>query len=165
MSIKDRVDDAIVLLQHGRKPGALLATLVAVAATARKKYPHPQYGDAESFKKFVAENMLLLGGAGNVQLRFRGTMYRLEEILYKFVRCELAHVAEIPFDIQFTPAIGEGALHYDLSHGDVRISEDIIDRLVACVRGAPENAAEFTPLFQTGGLEIVDGAGTLPFRS
>lgn len=53
MSITDRLRDADLLREHGRHEGALLSTLVAVAATARQVYP--QDGDGEAFRRFLRD--------------------------------------------------------------------------------------------------------------
>jgi hypothetical protein len=39
MSIMTRIEDADLLFQLGRKEGALLLVLIAVAATSKKRYP------------------------------------------------------------------------------------------------------------------------------
>lgn len=39
MSIKDRLAEADLLWKHGRREGALLSVLVAVAVTARITFP------------------------------------------------------------------------------------------------------------------------------
>lgn len=69
MSIVARIDDARFLLSHGRYEGALLCALVAVEATARKRFPKnvalswkpltgkqlkPRtMGDGEAFRNFL----------------------------------------------------------------------------------------------------------------
>lgn len=68
MSIRDRVTDAIILWRSGRKDGALLSALVAVAATARRRYPvgtpsideptsRRGMGDRESFERFLGTDL------------------------------------------------------------------------------------------------------------
>ncbi len=51
MSIRKRIDDAIFLWQHDHFKGALLSALIAVAATARLRYPdRDKISDRASFE-------------------------------------------------------------------------------------------------------------------
>lgn len=125
MSVRERVDDAVVLWKNGRKYGAMLCLLVAVAATARKRYPEPPKGvkgvdqeaekqkverrpiageyvkqDKVAFETFVLdeiENGTLTGGQMkyNVAFWFRGELTPYQTILYKYLRCPLVHEADV----------------------------------------------------------------------
>lgn len=53
MAITDRLVDADLLWRHGRREGALLSALVAVAATAQRAFPGARDGDA--FRRFLRE--------------------------------------------------------------------------------------------------------------
>jgi hypothetical protein len=56
MSIKDRLDDARMLFSQGRRDGALLSVLVAVAATSRRRYPRATIRrDKEAFIRFLLD--------------------------------------------------------------------------------------------------------------
>ncbi len=56
MSIRDRLDDARLLLAQGRRDGALLSVLVAVAATSRRRYPRDAIRkDGEAFIRFLLD--------------------------------------------------------------------------------------------------------------
>lgn len=56
MSIKDRLDDARILFSQGRRDGALLSVLVAVAATSRRRYPKSLIRrDREAFIRFLLD--------------------------------------------------------------------------------------------------------------
>jgi hypothetical protein len=57
MSIKTSIEDADLLFQLGRKEGALLLILKAIAATSSKRYLQKVFGDSEAFKEFVCEEM------------------------------------------------------------------------------------------------------------
>ena len=47
-----------LLFQNGRKEGALMLVLIAVAATSRKRYPKSIIsGDGQAFRKFASEEM------------------------------------------------------------------------------------------------------------
>lgn len=86
MSIKARLDDAVVLYENGRKEGALLLILVAVAATSRKRYPeitpsrlytNQTMKDKEAFTLFLKDEMPkilgLAGIGGDMMFWYRGT--------------------------------------------------------------------------------------------
>jgi hypothetical protein len=97
MSIKNRVDDALVLWNAGRKEGAWVLALVAAAATARKRYPRPMK-DNESFKAFIRDITLTLvygkpAGENRPAVLFGDSL--LEDIIYKDMRCKFVHEAEI----------------------------------------------------------------------
>ena len=56
MSIRATVEDATLLWRHGRIDGAFLNALVAVAATARRRYPKAiQPSDREAFEQFLTD--------------------------------------------------------------------------------------------------------------
>jgi hypothetical protein len=94
VTILDRIEDANLLWRNGRKEGALLSVLIAVAAAATSKYP--TLGDRERFEKYVRES-------SNVRLsvEFRGDIHPLETVFYKFLRCELVREGGLPQDIKF----------------------------------------------------------------
>src|SRR5688500_11445430 len=138
MSIKARIDDARFLFAHGRKEGALLSILVAVAATSRKRYPKSPRGkkgpkaatetDRGAFEAFVKTAIHRTWGVENYNIQFRGQMTPLESVLYEFVRCELAHEGTIPSDIIFTPSQpGDMTLSLDLKPGRLALSESLLD--------------------------------------
>ena len=158
MSIRARIEDTLVLWYTGRREGALLAALVAAAATSRKRYPKGRQvythkpsafarvlnwlrgrgfktnaapphkpnvpdrngdlgkgrywasldknnrlmkprSDRVAFAQFMHDETRTIAGVENFVLKFRGEMWPLQELLYKFVRCELAHEAGLPEDI------------------------------------------------------------------
>ena|SRR5438128_1369457 len=101
MSIRQRIDDATYLWDSGRREGAFLSALIAVAAMSRRKYP--QKGDREAFEQFLKD-----GCAARVSVEFRGELHPVEHIFYKWLRCELVHDAGIPIDIQFMADDGPG---------------------------------------------------------
>lgn len=76
MSVRDRLEDAYILYQNGRKEGALICTLIAVAATSRKRYPdRNKVKDNKAFKKFISEELSKYGPGWNenTKVRFRFT--------------------------------------------------------------------------------------------
>lgn len=144
MSVKERLEDAQLLHQANRNQGAMLSVLVAVAATSRKRRPFPTK-DWDAFESFLKEEMLaVMGGVvQNFHVRFRGEMMRLEHVLYKFLRCELAHEAQLPSDVRFFQEDPPGTLTIDVQDTYFGLSYSWMAALSKVVRFAPENAAEF----------------------
>ena len=141
MSVKDRLEDARILYANGRKEGALLSVLVAVAATSRKRYPKGTMKDSDAFTKFVGEEMRTITGCGeNLNIQFRGNMMPLQDLLYKYMRCELAHEAELPEDIIFEPG---RSLRVEVTDKQVIFSDRLLEGLSRAVAMAPENADVF----------------------
>ncbi|MDD5773438.1 MAG: hypothetical protein PHX78_08265 [bacterium] len=95
MSIRARIEDALLLYQNERYEGAFLNALIAVAATARREYPDNSR-DRECF-----ENLLDKKWRGVLKVEFRGELQTIPHIFYKWFRCELVHEGELPFDVQF----------------------------------------------------------------
>ena len=141
MSITARLDDARVLYAHGLREGALLSVLIAVAATSRKRYPKGVMSDRQAFTGFVGEEMKsITGRVENFNVQFRGKMTPLQDLLYEFVRCKLAHEAELPEDIAFQP--GEN-LRVQCGEDRIVFSDALIDGLAHAVEQAPENVGLF----------------------
>jgi hypothetical protein len=140
MSIKERIKDADILFKLGRKEGALFLVLVAVAATSRKRYPKIK-DDGKAFKKFVSEEMSKYAPGWKkdtkVQIKFRGKPLWMPHALYKYVRCNLAHEAELPEYISFK---GENGFNVTvLNNEQLIISDAIFHYLRKIVIDAPEN--------------------------
>lgn len=139
MGIRERIEDAEVLWHEGRAEGALLAALVAVSATARRKYP--KRGDRDGF-----EQLLLDARTWRLSLEFRGSQEPIERLLWKWFRCELVHEGRLPVDIRLTPikpngdlsARAGGAPHYEL-----QLSEAWLHHLLDVVVYEPTNSDLF----------------------
>lgn len=142
MSIRERVDDALMLWERGRKEGAFLNVLVAVAATSRRRFPDRNaIGDREAFVRF-------LEAAHSVRLRveYRGECLPVEQIFYKWVRCQLIHEGELPVDIEFMPDSGPGRIAVRAGGAPeyvLKVSEGWFHHMVGAVALAPENVSEF----------------------
>jgi len=129
MSVRERIEDAKLLWNAGRKEGAFIQILIAVAATARKRYPKPPKGqkpvpdaqrpyrgeyanDGNSFKTFLLDEMdKITGGMKyNVAFPFQGRdKVPLEDILYVHLRCHMVHEGETSPAITFTePVMSDG---------------------------------------------------------
>lgn len=148
MSIRARIEDALLLWEHGRKEGAFLSALVAVAGTSRLRFPDRKaVGDREAFVRFLEAAHTV-----RTSVEYRGDCLPVEQVFYKWVRCQLVHEGGLPVDIQFmldsVPGTfsvrAGGAPEYIL-----KVSEGWFHHLVGTVASAPENAGE------CGGLCVV----------
>jgi hypothetical protein len=143
-----RIEDAGVLADAGRFEGALLMLLIAVAATARKRYPvgtpsrkrpKAKMGDREAFTLFLNDEMWRLVRERSDLVHFRGRKRPVEDFLYEFLRCELVHNAIVPGDLQ--PLRNEDLLTLDLPDGSrIGFSKLLLARLNDVVWRAPENS-------------------------
>ena len=93
MSAEDRLIDAQGLWAAGRREGALLLAMVALAASARRA--HPGTTDRDAFVTFLKSRH-----AWTISVEFRGDQWDLDALFYKWLRCELVHEAGLPVDIR-----------------------------------------------------------------
>ena len=152
MAIRERLDDAAFLYAHGRREGALLNVLVAVAATSRRRYPYDRFKDSEAFTRFVGDEMPVItaGGVKNFNVRVPGGesaefpdgLMPLGACFYRFVRCNLAHEAKLPSNVEFLAA-GPGTFQVEITDEKIRLSDSFMDGLSKAVLYAPENADLF----------------------
>lgn len=140
MSVRNRIIDAQLLYANDRKEGALLSILVAVAATARKRYPFGTKNDGDAFTSFLAQELPKVIRIGQFNVKFRNEMILLQDLLYKFVRCNLAHEAELPEDIKFETS---DCLSVSVNDDCITFSDQLIDVLATVVNNAEENRDEF----------------------
>lgn len=94
MTLSDRLDDADLLWLNGHREGALLSVLVAITGLARAA--SPTLRDGEAFRCFLRERH-----AWNVEVEHRGHLVSFEQLMWKWLRCELAHRGAMPVDVQF----------------------------------------------------------------
>lgn len=94
MSAEGRLEDAELLWAAGRREGALLCALVAVAAASRDSHPDLR----DDHKAFVA--LLKSRHSWTISVEYRGRLYDLDDLFYVWLRCELVHKAVIPVDIR-----------------------------------------------------------------
>lgn len=125
MSIKQLVNDAAYLAGQGRHLGALSILMIAIAGSAKKRFPDKGIGDRERFESFLGARIASLisdqikaddVGASGIYLTFRGNKHLIEHILYKYYRCELMHEAELPQDVAFVSRSGSPLMNYTISH-------------------------------------------------
>ena len=98
MSAEDRLVDAQHLWAAGRREGALLSAMVAVASWARRA--HPGLADREAFVTFLKSRH-----AWAISVEFRGELWDLDALFYKWLRCELVHEAGLPADIRIDDSL------------------------------------------------------------
>lgn len=165
MSVNDRIDDARVLYSQGRRQGSLLSVLIAVTATARKRFPlntpsrtdpSKPMGDIEAFTTFLHEELTRLNVPLDRPLQYHGRPTTLEMLLYRFVRNELAPKGDSGLDVQFHPASGD-AVEIEVVEDQLRISDNLLDRLGRTVTQAAENSTAFTPRAQPAGAFRIPG--------
>lgn len=146
MSIRSRVEDAMVLWNAGRKEGAWVLALVAAAATARKRYPRP-LKDNESFKKFIRDITTTLVYGKPASEKRPAVMFGnvlLENIIYTDMRCKLIHEGEIEDTIVLDECrLVDGNLLGTMRVGGNGKPHELPDfwalHLLKAVREAPEN--------------------------
>jgi hypothetical protein len=165
LGIRRRIEDAHVLWREGRKEGAFAQVLLAVAATARKRYPKAPHGvqpvpdeqrphageyarDGNAFKTFVLDEMKKITGGlkYGVAFPFQGANTPLEEILYEHLRCALIHEGGMPDSIVLTQPVRDGEKTFDVLQlrDPLGFPEGWINTLLCVVVQAPENE----PLFR-----------------
>jgi hypothetical protein len=151
MSIRARTEDAYFLLQNDRHDGALLSACAAISATSRRRYPVSSgMGDRAAFTRFLGEEIrLVTGGAivnwtlacpGADPAKYPTGMMLLQDVLYQFVRCHLAHEAAIASDVLF---LKDDRLSTQVDSGRLIFGGAMLPRLLLVPEFAPENAAEF----------------------
>src|SRR5438105_346027 len=109
MSIRERLEDAQLLWNNGRKQGAWIQVLIAAAATSRRRFPPPKK-DHEAFKSFIREVTPTIFDAGapaipgGIAVAFyadvRGDGAELDHIIYSHLRCNLVHEAVLASEVR-----------------------------------------------------------------
>lgn len=132
MSVHDRVLDADALWAAGRHEGALLSILVAVSAQARAEYP--TLGDGDAFRTFLGRHH-----GWSISVEHRGRQVEIDQMFWKWLRCELADTAKLPPDISFTGALEGLTVRAGGAPGyRVLLSHDWFSWLRGLVAGAEE---------------------------
>jgi hypothetical protein len=99
-SIEERVDDATVLWEAGRYEGAFLLAIVALIARARQDFPKPM-SEGAILRRYIESRV-----ATRLSVEYRGTQWPIEDVFYKWFRCEIVHAGDLPVDIEL---IGDSA--------------------------------------------------------
>lgn len=95
-SPQDRIDDALALWQAGRREGAFLLAIVAVVVRAREDFPKPMR-EGESFRRYI-ESIF----PTRISVEYRGKLWPIEDVFYKWFRCEIVHGPGLPVDVGLT---------------------------------------------------------------
>jgi|GEM_PF-2140951 len=117
MSIQDKVNTSLKYFFSGDISNSLEQCMIAADASAKKM--HTTRDNKERMEKFFSEHMEIITGVGirmivakNIKFgSSQGEIETLESILYKYIRCNLLHEAEISDKIIFsenTFACGDG---------------------------------------------------------
>lgn len=99
-------------------------------------------GDREAFETFVAEQIPRIADFSSFSVTFQGKVRPLGEILYKWLRCTLAHEAELPPDIGFVPDPAPGRVeigHHSGPPEKIVFTYSLVVLLADMVARAPEN--------------------------
>lgn len=152
MSIRSRLEDAHFLLANGRPDGALLSVCAAISATSRKRYPDRKaMSDREAFVTFLADEIPVVTGGGVVEsitVRYPGAnkakypdeLMPLQDVLYEFVRCTLAHEGRIGQNVEFTET---DDMMFSVTEDRLVLGGAIVRCLFRVPEFAPENFDEF----------------------
>ena len=107
-------------------------------------------GDREAFTKFLGEEVRVItaGIFVNVNMRCPGAdkkryadeMMPLQDVLYHFVRCTLAHEGRVGENVEFAET---DELYFEVNDNKLILGGEILRRLLMVPQFAPENAAEF----------------------
>lgn len=95
-SVQERIDDALALWRADRREGAFLLAIVAVVVRARQDFPKPMR-EGESFRRYVRSI-----SPTRVSVEYRGKLWSIEDVFYKWFRCEIVHGAGLPVDMGLT---------------------------------------------------------------
>jgi hypothetical protein len=153
VSIQNRLEDTKCLIEQGRYEGALTSLLIAVAATARKRFPKgvtpsianpkKKMGDGESFETFVAQQNREITDVNTFSVEFEGRKTSLGGVLYSLLRCYLLHEGELSPKVEFVPDSLRGALSIVNDSGPPEkliFSQSLVIFLADMVSRAAENA-------------------------
>jgi hypothetical protein len=142
MSVEARVEDARLLWRNGRREGAFLTALVAVAATSRKRFSDRRaVTDRDAFERFLE-----MAHSVRLAVEYRGECHAIEHIFYKWFRCELVHEGGLPIDIEFISSDEPGLLSVRAGGAPdfvLKVSEGWFNHLIGAVIAAPENEGLF----------------------
>jgi hypothetical protein len=152
MSVVDRLEDALLMMQHQRMDGALHSVLTAIAGASRHRYPRgvavsrrnpPQrMGDHEAFETFL-EDQFGLTKTPRMRVKVDDIDRTFSSVLYELFRCSLAHEAALTDAGRFIADRRPGAAHFELSSIDplgFTISHTTVIVLADLVARAPEHA-------------------------
>jgi len=172
MVLKELVNASLACFYFGAYHASFLLALCAADATAKKRFPNEK-SVGRRFKDFIACHMPQLFGAQNFRVAVdmpedrsslpldndgkpnlpdvgddyyaqtgKPRMVSMQGVLYHAFRCVLSHEANLP-DVELLPPTPNGAVSVKVDT-KVRISADIIGRLLYAVVHSPENQGVFS---------------------
>lgn len=148
IGIAGRLREAQLLFSNDLKEGALTQLLIAVAGSARKRYPRDKYTDRKSFTAFLKDEMSNGRFWGPklcllVKMPCGGKSLWLEEILYEVLRCNLLHEAMLPATVKREEGVqNKFVLEID-KNGVFVFGDTLLECLFRVVHNAMENTSEF----------------------
>lgn len=156
MSVRERLEDAAILWQQGRKHGAWILVLIAAAATSRCRFPTLK--DGEAFRKFIRQvSRTIISGDPSlspVEISFvfnaeSPDELPMDRLFYKHLRCNLLHEAMIGPEVLFSEsAVSGGQLIANFKGGSPLTLPDFwVLHLARAVATASENAVTCADLF------------------
>jgi hypothetical protein len=171
MVLKELVNASLGCFHFGSYHASFLLALCAADATAKKRFPNERFV-GRRFKDFMRANMPQLCRAENFwvavdmpedrstvpldehgmpdlprvdddfyKMRGQPRMVLMEGVLYHAFRCALSHDGDLP-DVELRPPTPNGALEIKVDTM-VRVSADIIGRLLYAIVRSPENQEIF----------------------
>lgn len=102
--VDGRIDDALTLWRAGRREGAVLLAIVALVARARQDFSRPM-GEGESFRRYIQSRF-----PPRLSVEYRGKQWPIEDVFYKWFRCEIVHAGGLPVDMAFMDDAEPGTL-------------------------------------------------------
>ena len=167
MSIGSQVNEAMRKFSEDCFEDAVVATSIALSATARLEYPTD--GDRAACRKFLEKNLPIISKIGwvsfgvsqPINFRYRRLDSRspgidvrtMPEMLYDVVRCTAVHEAGLPKNLRFTK---QSIIQTGLD-GELVLPVDVIYGLLIAIVTSPKNAdeqVEGEPVFSFGGKSI-----------
>jgi|SRR3990172_3272119 len=151
MSIRQRVLDAEALLKSNRIEGAWIQAMIAMAATARKRYPKP-IPDNQAFKLYVRDISwtIFTGAPKPPNLQSGQVLFRLgerafEDVLYKDFRNPWIHEAALDTaGLSVSKIEGDKVIETLVVGENTQLPENWVLNLINAIRWSAENAEEFT---------------------
>jgi len=171
MSVRARIEDALIGKGYGRHEGALLSTLVAIAATSRKRYPrHNVTGDLKrdrvAFTRFLDDECESLWGSerfleihmpmidpGHEEPSIERRPFA--EIAYRVLRNPLVHSGTLGTTARFDAHDTGGLrLEWDSGANAFTFNAACLDALISLVVVASENASVFSDWLESGVMSV-----------
>jgi hypothetical protein len=133
-----RIEDARILYEAGRREGALLLLLIAVAALSRVRYPQKVVkSDKAAFCKLLQDERWQLCREGPKSVRVGDVEKPIEDFLYEYLRNGLIHEGTIPENLK--PLAAEAVLSISYGEHGIHFTDLLLSRLAWVVQRAREH--------------------------